>query len=114
MKIRKGFVSNSSSSSFCILGVSLTDDIRNKLKEIAENKYLKNGIEFPSNWEDDFTYIAEYCGFEYYDEYKSDYGKIIGKCILGMSPEDIIKCHKKLIEDFGDLNFSVKSGDYYS
>lgn len=34
MKIRNGFVSNSSSSSFLILGVHVNDDLYNKLEDI--------------------------------------------------------------------------------
>jgi hypothetical protein len=61
MKTRKGFVSNSSSSSFCILGISREDLITSlgkdvdddRIKSLLENEfYIQNGISEYS--EDDF------------------------------------------------------------
>lgn len=58
MKIRSGFVSNSSSSSFCIYGVVL------KSTEIPENKKNKwaepiiGELEFHHCYEDDIYYIG--------------------------------------------------------
>lgn len=55
MKVRNGFVSNSSSSSFCILGVT-TDEINSKLNpEVEIDFYEKcsDGLEYES-------WISEY------------------------------------------------------
>ena len=41
MKTRSGFVSNSSSSSFCILGVEMTDEMERRV-EIGRAEKLKN------------------------------------------------------------------------
>jgi hypothetical protein len=47
MKIRNGFVSNSSSSSFCIYGTHLEDDFADVLKKIKKTdlKTYENGID---------------------------------------------------------------------
>lgn len=83
MKVRQGFVSNSSSSSFCILGVLCqgygadekfkTEEMEDKLEELYDNWYsdkkcvlsIKRGIEeyyehklagaYPSQMKDDET-----------------------------------------------------------
>jgi len=56
MKIRTGFVSNSSSSSFCIFGVAFDTDrfkklkmYQDKLKELAEKEGVK-----PEDYEEDY------------------------------------------------------------
>jgi len=46
MKVRTGFVSNSSSSSFCIYGAQFSyDEINEILEEIGKNPKNKNGYE---------------------------------------------------------------------
>lgn len=62
MKIRNGFVSNSSSSSFCIYGITIdnTDDTRQQIMDYL----VKNNIEVDS---DDFYELAERIpGLEYH------------------------------------------------
>jgi hypothetical protein len=49
MKIRQGFVSNSSSSSFCIYGAKIKNDVDVDVYDVAE----KAGLEchYPEGWE---------------------------------------------------------------
>lgn len=58
MKIRQGFVSNSSSSSFCILGVSVAEDVYEKVCGTFESTKLDS--ESAINDYDDSKYIGLY------------------------------------------------------
>jgi hypothetical protein len=60
MKIRNGFVSNSSSSSFCIYGVSLETDYVDILKKIKKNS--------PESFKKVKEYAERYKGDEGYEE----------------------------------------------
>lgn len=115
MKQRAGFVSNSSSSSFCILGVKMTGAIREKLEKLAEKAYKEDGEEIPEDWEDEeSSELAYACGLEFYDDEKSEYGDIIGRNLEGLTPEQVVEVGKELKEAFGDeITFKVMSGDYY-
>lgn len=115
MKIRAGFVSNSSSSSFCILGIKMTGAIREKLEKLAEKAYKKKGKEIPEDWkEEESSELAYVCGFEFYDDENSEYGDIIGHDLNGLTPEQVVEVGKELKEAFGDeFTFKVMSGEYY-
>lgn len=70
MKIRNGFVSNSSSSSFCILGVT-SGEIAERID--VEKLFNKDNEE---DWNEDWCEIADEFGFDveiglenYYEEY---------------------------------------------
>jgi hypothetical protein len=65
MKIRSGFVSNSSSSSFCILGVSVDNDAYEK---VYDKKYNK----------EDKTILDSECSISYEGEH-----------YIGLNPEKI-------------------------
>jgi hypothetical protein len=57
MKIRQGFVSNSSSSSFCILGVSVDNDTYDKVDSILFKDRILD-VESAINDYDDSKYIG--------------------------------------------------------
>lgn len=73
MKTRSGFVSNSSSSSFCIYGVCLTgNEVRNAYADIEPNIE-----ESKTTTKDKCSYdicdaVASYCGLEYVWESECD------------------------------------------
>ena len=56
MKIRSGFVSNSSSSSFCLFGVFLGEDKYGEAHELAKDSPLR--VECGINEYDDSTYVG--------------------------------------------------------
>lgn len=57
MKIRTGFVSNSSSSSFVCMGIKLTPEIKKSLKE----KYPKKKSEYFDGKEDEEEWLLRVC-----------------------------------------------------
>ena len=128
MKIRQSFVSNSSSSSFCILGFQVTNSIKNKIYELS-NKNLKNKYE--KKWGCPKCKInfllrkpsfCEVCGSKmefincpvvkdvgiaticldlgllYY--HSVDYGPVVGLDILNHNLNDIVLFHDKLVKMF--------------
>lgn len=138
MKIRSGFVSNSSSSSFALIGIKITDHLR----EIAKiysfggkapkmEEYwccTKCGFE-PQNNKIKFcekcggpmdtsirpVKIPDYdlfdgLGLNHYDE--TDYGEIVGFSVDNKSVNDVLELHKRLIEIFGEQNFKIMVGEY--
>lgn len=141
MKIRLGFVSNSSSSSFCVFGITLTEEIRIIAKKyyeehigetsIAENYFSCPKCKFSSR--KCIKKFCENCGspieqlsrlkpiknyilfngllddLRYIDE--CDAGSVIGFDVDGLTIEQLIDKNKKLIEIFGDLDFSFISGE---
>lgn len=81
MKIRQGFVSNSSSTSFCIMGVELTPDIEDKFYE-TEN-YRQSVIQ----------------------TYSGEDGQYIGVDIFNMRCDETLKSFSErvnmIFKDFG-------------
>ena len=106
MKIRQGFVSNSSSSSFCILGKSF--DIRELYKHfnIDEEKY-----EFLSDAEEALESIINKLGFTIETNYENDC------CYIGVNARNldenktIKQQREEILKKFKDAGFNLKLDD---
>ena len=109
MKIRQSFVSNSSSSSFCVLGCKYTEKLYNKALSI----YMKENPDMTmDDIEDNGMHeLFEGLGLRYYDE--TDYGRVVGVPLTSKTVDQIIELQKKLIELFGEGTYSVFNGTYY-
>lgn len=142
MKIRSGFVSNSSSSSFAIIGFEVTDKIRAKIKEIAMKNSEMETEEFWACRECGFepgskkVKFCEKCGgaietstrevlpewtesdYELFEAVGMSYysetedGEVAGFNVGGESAKGVIELNNKLIEMLGDLGFYIFAGEY--
>lgn len=84
MKIRNGFVSNSSTSSFCIYGTKINSDFKfsdEVLKEFIDKNYdgvLEEVVDmeyFLDDIRDEIFYnLVKKIGIEYHNTYESEYG----------------------------------------
>lgn len=82
MKIREGFVSNSSSSSFVCSTDMSVDEVREKLEKMVEflNDFNDGFLTFDDVFRDPFIADEEYCSGEWADYYptiKNSKGKMI-------------------------------------
>lgn len=88
MKIRHGFVSNSSSSSFCILGIVISDEDLAQQLESNTELYREYGI---SNYD--------------------------GQTLIGMGPEKmkndetLLQFKQRIVDEFKKQNVDVKVED---
>jgi len=93
MKVRTGFVSNSSSSSFCILGTS-DEKIIKQIDKALEEKYPDDEI---MDLYDDF-------GFEFHNE--TEDGDVLGLNIKEVFTKEVIKEAATIVQ----LKIKEKSG----
>lgn len=101
MKVRSGFVSNSSTSSFCILGCPLTDEIMERLRQRAKEAY-GDGLK-------DYSVIFKLGLSRHRDD---DDEEVIGFSIDGDTPEDLIEAEKVLRDMMGeDAHFTIICGE---
>jgi hypothetical protein len=101
MKIRSGFVSNSSSSSFCILGIVLPEDFDEEKFEEIDEKLWSN-----RNDKDSF-YLETQCGIsDYYD------CRLIGKSPDAMKDDEtLIQFKEKVVEAIKQAGVDVELKD---
>jgi hypothetical protein len=90
MKIRTGFVSNSSSSSFCILGFRVTDAVEEAIKEHAPKEVDE---------------ILEDAGLEFWD---TEDGKFAGISIQGKTLQSAAKIKEKLLKTIKSIGLKRK------
>jgi len=86
MKIRAGFVSNSSSSSFCLFGFRINDKVGAQWAKVIQRKINAGEISKPkyfSNMENEG--LASF--FEEYQEFSGYYPEGHRHYFIGMSPE---------------------------
>lgn len=121
MKLRKGFVSNSSSSSFAIFGIEESaSTLAEMLSEKMEKKALPDGVD-PEDAEDEIDSwsvkeIIEEKGLSCYDD---EGGTLyVGLDVFGMEEDETKRQFKarisaKLKEVFGkDFTIDYLSGEY--
>ncbi len=115
MKIRTGFVSNSSSSSFVVWGVTLNNSKLNDMQEEKEKEALK-GWKKPENHGSDCQCSKctppEVPEIEWYElaeeaglEYNSEDGKYVGISPDKMKDEETLAQFKQRIADLITKNF---------
>ena len=111
MKIRVGFVSNSSSSSFCLFGVTITKDEIKDYFNIKPNKY--GNYDLSSFFEKDIDY------YDFSDDFDTFYiGKEISLCPDNVTMGDFKKqvmdeINSKVLKPFDARTFGIMSHSWY-
>ena len=100
MKIRKGFVSNSSSTSFCIYGANIEiDDLKQFLPE--NTNFNKEDWEFGIDWWNINSIIIKQLGkeFSFFFEGEELQNFYIGRTLESLEDNETGKQFKKLVEE---------------
>ena len=109
MKIRNGFVSNSSSSSFLIVGTTSETIIKEVAKKMGKYDEAKD------EYEVELSYGYEYCDFfNFYGSYEPGYlGIDVSKKIKTVPFEDLRKEFKDILMKKYDVDISLEKIDLY-
>ena len=110
MKVRLGFVSNSSSSSFSYLGIRFSN-LEDKIKVEIEDTY--DFLEDKFGWESEETFISYTSGIEdYYDDF------VIGVSVDNLKDEEtILEAKIKIANEINkvlDTNISEKDISFHT
>ena len=110
MKIRNGYVSNSSSSSFCVLGITQSALLRKnpKMAEAFENDETDMEEYLGINWRTDEIEVVSGLD-EYYDD------RVVGLPAKAMKDDETLLDFKKRVVEFfknKGLNVDVEDIDW--
>jgi hypothetical protein len=115
MRTRCGFVSNSSSSSFCVLGTYLNrKEVEENIDKLIEFRYINPYIagKWDSNVSED--YFSKDNIDNLFEAWENKESILVGIDIENKTPEQISEVQKKLLEILPNKEFKAKGWGYYN